>query len=168
MRGFLRRFWNKSGDHRGTVDQNGLVVCLVDLQDIHDTEPCEFTVSGVAYEVDSTILAEVMGKLDVREKFGYERRVTTCFSSLTNERIGECFVYCASFDPTIDVFLKPKNLFEQTPDELSLICETIAAAKGPSGPNIEYLQKLKDSLDAIGLSDPHVNEVHSICFKLKT
>jgi cation transport protein ChaC len=162
VRGFIRRFWNKSADHRGTEEYNGLVVCLVDVRDAMVSSEC---VAGVVYELPWDAHDEILAEIDKREKYGYMRRVTEAFCPTNNVSLGECYVYCASEDPSIDVFLRPAAGYTNTPEELRRIAQVISFAKGPSGRNLEYLLKLKQALEELGFHDPHVDEIYSLCLK---
>ena len=167
VKGFIRRFWNKSADHRGTEVSNGLVVCLSDLSDMAVMHEKTEVVEGVLFEISHDILPIVLEELDRREKYGYVRTTTTAFCPASDAIIGTCFVYTACYDSSIDVFLKPQRGIVNTEDELQYICEVISKSDGPSGKNIDYLLKLKESLDDLGFHDSHVNEVYRACLDLR-
>ena len=160
VRGFIRRFWNKSADHRGTDEYNGLVVCLVDVRNATVSTEC---VAGVVYELPCDAHDDILAEIDKREKYGYVRRVTEAFCPTTNVSLGECYLYCASEDPSIDVFLRPAAGFTNTPEELHRIAQVIARAQGPSGRNLDYLLKLKQALTELGFHDAHVDEIYHLC-----
>ena len=52
---------------------------------------------------------------------------------------------------------------DNTEEELAEISRIIYRAHGPSGSNMDYLVKLKESLDLLGISDDHVNSVFYAC-----
>ncbi|TEB29218.1 ChaC-like protein [Coprinellus micaceus] len=76
LKGYVRRFAQKSHDHRGTPEAPGRVVTLVHKEDWDkfsqlDAFPDDDTVWGVAYTIDPAYVAEVREYLDYREKDGY-------------------------------------------------------------------------------------------------
>ena len=159
LRGYIRRFWNKSADHRGTPGYCGLVVCL------HATDIASDEVSGVLYEFDYCDKSDILKMLDIREKYGYIRQVS--MSYVAGVPFVDSFVYTACFsDSSIDVFLHPLNGIDNSAAELYEISKVICTAKGPSGSNIDYLLKLKKCLDALGIADTHIDEVYTISLAL--
>lgn len=132
IRGWTRRFWQGSHDHRGTPDAPGRVVTLVP----EDDAVCV----GMAY----LITPEVFDHLDVREKNGYLRFATEL--TLDDGRRTEGLVYIATEDNA--AFLGPATEPQ--------IARHIAAAHGPSGRNRDYLLHLAGALRALGADDPHV------------
>ncbi|MDX1800956.1 MAG: gamma-glutamylcyclotransferase [Marinobacter sp.] len=130
--GWVRRFWQGSHDHRGTVEAPGRVVTLIE----QPGRECR----GMAYRVSPSVFEH----LDVREKNGYLRFTTTL--TFDNREQTDGLVYIATDDNS--AFLGPA-------DDQS-IARQIASAAGPSGPNREYLLKLADALRALGDDDPHV------------
>lgn len=135
IRGWARRFWQGSRDHRGTPESPGRVVTLT---------PQEGAVcTGMAY----LITPEVFDHLDHREKNGYLRvGVDIDFG----EGIGETgLLYVAAEDNA--AYLGPAP--EQD------IARQIAAATGPSGRNRDYLTDLAAALRRLGENDVHVFEI---------
>jgi cation transport protein ChaC len=163
VKGFLRRFWNKSGDHRGTPDANGLVVSLIDAQDLRGHSHENDMVTGLVYEIEENSLDDILRDLDIREKYGYIRGVTSAFCADSGSHLGECFVYTACFDPSIDVFLRPADGVDNSASELEFIASVIRFASGPSGSNFDYLKNLRKALDSHGFVDSHVEELYNLC-----
>ncbi len=143
LRGFARRFWQGSTDHRGVPGAPGRVVTLV------RDERAECV--GVAYRVSESVWSDVIGALDHREKGGYERHEVT-LSLLPDRGAVDALVYVAGAT-------NPNYL---GPAESEAIVSQIAGARGPSGPNDEYLLRLEEALRALGADDPHVFELAAL------
>ena len=75
MRGFLRRFWQRSCDHRGTPEAPGRVLALLRCSDVTDVDPSDRSdvVTRMAYEVEMEDWPAVLEALDIRERHGYTR-----------------------------------------------------------------------------------------------
>ncbi|WP_309892511.1 gamma-glutamylcyclotransferase [Archangium sp.] len=134
-----RRFWQGSTDHRGVPEAPGRVVTLV-------PEPGA-RCWGVAYRIATERVEEVLTHLDFREQGGYERHrvhLETRESSLL-----EAVVYVAG----------PSNPHYLGPATLEAIAEVVRTARGPSGPNRDYVRLLADALAQAGEHDPHVAEL---------
>ena len=130
-----RRFWQGSHDHRGTLQQPGRVVTLIEAPQ----QVCK----GTAYRVT----ADVFEQLDYREKNGYLRyEVPLTLQTMQGavEKVG--LVYIA--DPDNLAFLGEASEAD--------IAQQIAKAKGGSGYNHEYLLELAAALRAIEEHDAHV------------
>jgi cation transport regulator ChaC len=139
IRGWARRFWQGSHDHRGTPEAPGRVVTLVPAPGA--------LCRGVAYLVEE----QVFDHLDHREKNGYRRHRL----DVLLERRGEAVpgvIYVA--DEGNHAFLGPAEL----PD----IARHIAAASGPSGSNRDYLLQLAAALRTLGDDDPHVMQLEQL------
>jgi cation transport regulator ChaC len=132
IRGWARRFWQGSHDHRGTPDAPGRVVTLI-------RDPASIC-AGMAYCVSH----DVFDHLDYREKNGYQR-VAITLEFGPGDTI-EGLVYIADQD---------NHAFLGAADELE-IARHIAAAEGPSGANRDYLLHLAAALRELGDDDPHV------------
>jgi glutathione-specific gamma-glutamylcyclotransferase len=133
--GWSRRFWQGSHDHRGTETAPGRVVTLVEDPGV--------VCHGMAY----LVTPEEFAHLDHREKNGYLRLAT----EISFEEGGsvEGLVYIATHENA--AYLGPATERE--------IARQIAAARGPSGPNSEYLLELAKALRELGKSDDHVFEI---------
>lgn len=135
IRGWSRRFWQGSHDHRGTEENPGRVVTLI--------EDTEAVCGGVAFLVE----AAVFEQLDVREKNGYLRFSTEMtFYDRTHDK---GLVYIAT--PDNEAWLGEASEYD--------IARQICGAEGPSGPNRDYLLGLAKSLRELGLEDPHVFDI---------
>jgi len=132
IRGWTRRFWQGSHDHRGTESAPGRVATLV-------REPGALC-AGVAY----LITPHVFAHLDHREKNGYLRLATAI--GFNDGRSEEGLVYIAT---------EENSAFLGAASERA-IAQQIAASHGPSGRNRDYLVDLAHALRELGMDDPHV------------
>ena len=133
--GWSRRFYQGSHDHRGTEQAPGRVVTLV---------PEEGAIChGMAY----LVTPEEFAHLDHREKNGYLRLATGM--SFEDGSTAEGIVYIATSD----------NAAWLGPASEEAIARQIASARGPSGPNSEYLLGLAHALRSLGKQDAHVEAI---------
>jgi glutathione-specific gamma-glutamylcyclotransferase len=137
VRGYQRRFWQGSTDHRGIPGAPGRVVTLLPAA---PHERCW----GTVYRVEPGREDEVLAGLDVREQGGYERRNVEVVD--TRGSTTDALVYLAT--PT-----NPDWLGEAP---LEAIAQQVLRSVGPSGPNLEYVLRLAEALAAMGANDPHV------------
>lgn len=136
--GYARRFWQGSFDHRGVAGAPGRVVTLI--------EDAASRCWGVVYRVDDANRGAVLRELDHREKGGYERRrVHARFDADATDGV-EALTYVAP----------PGNRNYLGPAELDVIAAQVRKARGPSGPNDEYVRGLAAALRALDADDPHV------------
>lgn len=132
IRGWARRFWQGSHDHRGTPESPGRVVTLI-------PEPGAVC-KGMAYRITPDVFAH----LDHREKNGYTR-IATEFHFDDGAHVGGV-VYIAAIDNV--AFLGPAGDVA--------IARHIAASHGPSGSNRDYLLQLAAALRDLEAEDAHV------------
>ena len=144
--GYSRRFWQGSHDHRGTPEQPGRVVTLIEQPDA--------TCTGMAYLVDAELLEETFTNLDYREKNGYERLDIQL--QLDDNATIAAHTYIA---PT-------GNFAYLGPAPMSDIARQIHQCHGPSGANRDYLLQLAAALRAIEVHDAHVFELESLVLAL--
>ncbi|KAK4872072.1 hypothetical protein RN001_016196 [Aquatica leii] len=147
IKGFERKFYQHSTDHRGTPERPGRVVTLVPNNE-------ELCVWGVAYKIKETDVEKVMDHLDYREKGGYQRTKVLFFPFS---------IYEKPFDITIYVGTKDNKNYAGEADDNS-IAEQILNSVGPSGTNIEYLLNLAKAMREIA---PHVNDQHLFSIEAK-
>ena len=139
VRGWARRFWQGSTDHRGVPGAPGRVVTLV---------PEAATCWGAGYEIDSAEAGHILDLLDLREQGGYERHdVVLHFSD--NGPEDDCnrgLVYVAT----------PANRNYLGPAPLDEIAAQVRGSSGPSGHNVEYVLQLARALRDMNARDDHV------------
>ena len=139
VRGWRRRFWQASPDHRGVPEAPGRVVTLV--------EEAGAVCWGVAFLLDDGDRRQVMSKLDLREKNGYEPVAVDL--EFDDGSVQHGLTYVAG----------PENPSFVGPAPVDEMIAQIATAIGPSGPNVEYLMRLAETLDGMDVYD---EEVHGL------
>lgn len=140
IKGWERRFWQGSHDHRGTIAQPGRVATLIENPD------------AICHGMAFLISPEVFAYLDDREKNGYLRFSTPLhFSDGTANNAEKALVYVAT--PENGAYLGPASELE--------IARHISHCHGASGPNSDYLLKLQTALNELGTPDDHVNQIAS-------
>ena len=139
LRGWSRRFWQGSHDHRGVPSAPGRVVTLI----ADAASQC----LGVAYALDAGVYARVVRDLDVREQNGYAR-FSAQVQLLAVPHAGP--EAPRSSDPaevTALVYIAtPSNSAFMGPAPVPELAQTIQHAHGPSGSNREYLFELAAAL----------------------
>ena len=146
IRGWARRFYQGSTDHRGIPGSPGRVATLVaDAQSV-----CW----GVAYQVAGESLASIFSYLDEREQGGFRRHQVDFYpktepADASTPSVTTAAVYIARDDNPH--YLGPASVPE--------MARHIFHAKGPSGSNRDYLIRLAESLRGLGVTDEHVTEL---------
>ncbi|KAI8825775.1 ChaC-like protein-domain-containing protein [Fimicolochytrium jonesii] len=171
VKGFVRRFWQGSTDHRGTPEAPGRVVTLVPFDewercykghDPHGPKHVDDAVCwGVAYKIAADKVEEVLAHLDHREKDGYDCVTTHVYHpTVTDKETGnprpvvKARVYIATSNN--DSFLGPTEV-----EKLAL---QIAVTEGPSGHNAEYFLGLSRSMRILAPETPdmHLNALEPL------
>jgi glutathione-specific gamma-glutamylcyclotransferase len=142
VKGWVRRFWQGSTDHRGLPGAPGRVVTLAE-------EPAG-SCRGMAYRLPSARREAILEELDFREQDGYVRQeLALHFEGSRDESPQAGLAYVAL----------PGNPQYLGPAPLPVIAAQMRAARGPSGSNAEYLVQLAETLRALEADDPHVYEL---------
>ncbi|ABB57165.1 gamma-glutamylcyclotransferase [Synechococcus elongatus] len=141
LRGWKRRFWQLSTDHRGTPSQPGRVVTLV--------PDAQAECVGVAFQLMGDVGA-ILTALDYREKDGYDRQELVI--ELQDQRQVTAIVYVA----------QAQNPRFAGPTPVPAIADQVRRSYGPSGSNAEYVLRLDQALTALGWEDPHVRAIANL------
>ncbi|CAM6098582.1 unnamed protein product [Calypogeia fissa] len=138
IKDYRRVFYQGSVDHRGTIEQPGRTVTLEQHEGAM-TWGAAFRVSGHDEE------KIVMAYLDVRER-AYDVKAFLNFYTVDSPdtpAITGVLTYIATSSPANKSYLGPASLEE--------MARQIATSHGPSGPNHEYLFRLEEALEEIGV-----------------
>ncbi|KAK9451105.1 ChaC-like protein-domain-containing protein [Limtongia smithiae] len=160
--GYVRRFWQLSHDHRGTPEQPGRVVTLVEREywqsldgDPHSDVSGEKTF-GIAYKIVPDEVPAVSAALDLREQDGYSAHFVPFTASDPSLPQLHCIVYIGTPD---------NEAFAGVERDIDALAKVIYESEGPSGRNSEYLFKLADALTTLHsqhddlYEDIHVSEL---------
>jgi len=140
IKGWQRRFWQGSHDHRGTLKSPGRVLTLIQAE--------KAVCAGMAYRVEH----DVFEHLDHREKNGYLRHEVDIFfdqggdvkASYMEKKRGLVYIGCE----TSDAYFGPASIKD--------IAIQIHQSVGPSGRNDEYVFLLANGLRELDEHDEHV------------
>lgn len=177
INGYVRRFWQASSDHRGTLSDPGRVVTVIErefwetlddpLAHLESESESLGKVWGAAYHIPASHAEEVHDYLDEREINGYTAHftpfhavspgATQTASKVPHAESGApvvCMVY-------IGQPINPQFLREPEEREPEQVARVISASQGKSGKNTEYLYLLEKALEGLGLgtADAHVTDL---------
>lgn len=141
LRGWRRRFWQASPDHRGVPEAPGRVVTLV--------PDAGALCWGMAFQVAASRWQTIIDELDHRERNGYSRH--TVALEFEDGGSTEAITYVALQD-------NPSFI---GPAPLPAMVRQIAEAHGPSGSNREYLARLAEHLTHLDIHDEEVHGLYS-------
>ncbi|XP_047034474.1 putative glutathione-specific gamma-glutamylcyclotransferase 2 [Helicoverpa zea] len=152
IKGYLRRFYQHSIDHRGVPEKPGRVVTLVQSDDPNST------VWGIAYKIKTEDVAQVTKHLDYREKNGYMRKTITFHPADMNHEPFQLTLYVATEEN------------ESYAGEASIeeIAQQVVSCHGPSGPNKEYVYNLAATMRKLvpDVKDDHLFELEAAVRRL--
>ncbi|KAI9188014.1 hypothetical protein H9P43_002405 [Blastocladiella emersonii ATCC 22665] len=143
IRGYVRRFWQGSHDHRGVPGAPGRVVTLIPYDEWKGMtdefrDEADSVTWGVAYRIPDDKVDEVKAHLDHREKDGYTVHEVDVFRSLKDDTPAVTRALCYMGTTQNESFHGHKPL--------DALAEQIYRARGPSGPNDEYLLNLAKAM----------------------
>ena len=148
IKGWTRRFYQGSVDHRGIPGNPGRVVTLTD-------SPKEICF-GIAYRLSNEGLEDTLAVLDHRERGGYDRLEIDLHLE-TGHRVNGITYFASDANPNYLGHAETRDIAQQ-----------ILGARGPSGENVEYVLQLEQTLSEIGSPDDHVTDIAKHLRQLRT
>ncbi len=142
IRGWRRRFWQGSTDHRGVPGAPGRVVTLL--------PEAGAVCWGLAFCIHPRNHDSVFAELDHREKGGYERREIEIEFADGGTQCGLTYIATDANNNYLG------------PASLESIAATARRSVGPSGANSDYILHLAEALRAIGGEDADVFELEAL------
>lgn len=142
LKGFQRRLWQGSTDHRGSTALPGAVATL-------RRDPGEIT-TGIAYSLEGAALKKALKDLNHREKNGYEQQKVTI--TLDGQSGTSALTYIAPAENPWDL---------GGPSEFDIAARVLHAS-GPSGSNLDYFLRLHAANLALSGPDTHLNMVYDL------
>lgn len=165
VKGFKRRFWQRSCDHRGTIEAPGRVVTIVPTSEYNTLQPTKNShddgddkVWGVVYCIRHEDAMQCLECLDIREKGGYHREEVPVY---VEGDIFACMatLYVGSVSTEINTeFIGPEDAVDTA--------NIIVHSSGQSGPNRDYLYNLAQSLRSMSLHDAYLFELERLVREL--
>lgn len=148
VRGWTRRFWQWSTDHRGEPWRPGRVVTLAPAPD-----DCCW---GMAYRLDEAAAEAILADLDIRERGGYVRMEIELELAAPAEQESDASSASSRVVTGLTYQAWPGNRNYAGPAPLAEVAVQVLEATGPSGTNADYVRDLHAALNALGAEDPHV------------
>ncbi len=176
--GYKRLFAQRSCDHRGTAKFPGVVLNLVMESDLLakgyslSTSCC--SCAGVVWLVPRDQAEKIIADLDYREKGGYHRhfisvKLKDCTPHHEADSVVTALVYTGAdtnpnfFLPSVIPSSSDQNFMDDPYGLMTTnkVADLIAAAVGPSGPNIDYLFNLVHFLEQREVVDDYLENLAS-------
>ncbi len=148
VRGWARRFWQWSTDHRGEPWRPGRVVTLAPARDSY----CW----GMAYRLDAAEAEAILADLDVRERGGYVRMEIELELDEPAAQTRNASAVTPQTVAGLTYQGWPGNRNYAGPAPLNEIAVQVEKATGPSGTNADYVRKLHAALETLGAQDTDV------------
>ncbi|KZP05562.1 ChaC-like protein [Athelia psychrophila] len=165
LKGYVRRFAQRSEDHRGTPESPGRVVTLIRKQDWDELDGPRISDSqahpagvvpvvwGMAYTIDPERAEEVKAYLDYREKGGYNEETVDIYGIVNGEErviIPAATAYIGKTHHQRELAEARDaagfNEFFMGPEPLEVRAEIISRSTGPSGKNKDYLYRIAEAV----------------------
>jgi cation transport regulator ChaC len=141
VKGWSRRFWQGSPDHRGVPDAPGCVVTLLPDPD--------GLCGGCAFRIDPAQSDGILKAIDAREQAGFSRKRLALLPAPGEQPFADGITWVAA----------PENPHFLGPLQEPAIAEIISSRSGPSGSNADYAMQLFVALRNLDIVDIHVETI---------